>query len=245
MSYLARIDRKLNELVKSKSAEEAEKEPTEEEKDEERLREIEERIADLVDLLSQNVTRESADAKVSEHRERVQSGKGESRPLLKVYHDHGGKRIATTRRTQVSPTSAANLLVFIEITAIFCVWLCMQDTRMNLVFIMFFMPHLFLVVVSWLAMHLLAFGWACALRHVYGAAAAEQDDAGGLAQAEDAGWKARQGPGACPAHPGGRAGGYPGEAVAARWQQKTPPRRRLSYKRGRDAPKMRPLPEEA
>lgn len=238
MSYLARIDRKLNELVKSKSAEEAEKEPTEEEKDEERLREIEERIADLVDLLSQNVTRESADAKVGEHRERVQSGKGESRPLLKVYHDHGGKRIATTRRTQV------NFFVFIELTLVLCVWLCMQDTRMNLVFIMFFMPHLLLVLVSWLAMHLLAFAWACALRHVYGAAA-EQDDAGGLAQAEDARGEARQGPGARPAHPGGRAGRDLGEAAWARRQPKTPPRGRLSYKRGRDAPKMRPLLEEA
>jgi hypothetical protein len=100
MAYLARIDRKLNELVKAKNTEEAEKEPTQEEKDEERLREIEERMTDLTDLLSEGVTRESADARVGEHRDRVKSGKGEPRPLLKVFHDHGGKRIATTRRTQ-------------------------------------------------------------------------------------------------------------------------------------------------
>jgi hypothetical protein len=243
MSYLARIDRKLNELVKSKNAEEAEKEPTQEEKDEERLREIEERMTDLIDLLSEGVTRESADARVGEHRERVKSGKGEPRPLLKVFHDHGGKRIATTRRTQVSPSSAANFFVFIEITAVFCVWLCMQDTRMNLIFIFFFMPHLCLVAVSWLAMHLLAFFWACALRRLYGAAA-EQDDAGRLAQTKDPRGQAREGPGARPAHPGQGAGGDPGEAAGARG----PKRRgagRLSYKRGRDAPKMRPLPEEA
>jgi len=101
MSYLARIETKLNKLVKAKEAEEAEKEPTQEEKDEERLREIEERIEDLTDLLNQGVTRDSADDRAHEHRERVRSGKGEPRPLLKVFHDHGGKRIATTRRTQV------------------------------------------------------------------------------------------------------------------------------------------------
>jgi len=100
MSYLSRIEAKLDELVKAKKAAEAEKEPTQEEKDEERLREIEERISDLTDLLSQGVTRDSADDRAHEHRERVKSGKGEPRPLLKVFHDHGGKRIATTRRTQ-------------------------------------------------------------------------------------------------------------------------------------------------
>ena len=96
MAYLARIDRKLNELVKAKTTAESaeEKEPTQEEKDEERLREIEERMTDLTDLLSEGVTRESADARVGEHRDRVKSGKGEPRPLLKVFHDHGGKRIA-------------------------------------------------------------------------------------------------------------------------------------------------------
>lgn len=100
MAYLARIEQKLNKLVKAKETEEAEKEPTQEEKDEERLREIEERIEDLTDLLSQGVTRKSADDKIGDSRERVKSGKGEPRPLLKVYHDHGGKKIATTRRTQ-------------------------------------------------------------------------------------------------------------------------------------------------
>ena len=104
MPSLGNIEAKLNELVKlhADKAEAAKpKEPTQEEKDEERLREIEAKIADLVELIHAGTTRDSADSKVGEHRERVKSGKGEPRPLLKVYHDHGGKRIATTRRTQV------------------------------------------------------------------------------------------------------------------------------------------------
>lgn len=100
MSYLSRIESKLDELVRSKKAEEAQKQPTEEEKDEERLREIEEKVIDLVELLSGGTTRDSADAKILEARDRVKSGHGEPRPLLKVYHEHKGKKIPTTRRTQ-------------------------------------------------------------------------------------------------------------------------------------------------
>lgn len=58
-------------------------------------------MADLVELLHQGATRQSADERVRTARQRVDSGEGESRPLLRVYHDHaGGKRIPTTRRTQ-------------------------------------------------------------------------------------------------------------------------------------------------
>ena len=49
MSYLGRIEAKLDELVRAKKSEEAEKQPTQEEKDEERLREIEERMTDLIE----------------------------------------------------------------------------------------------------------------------------------------------------------------------------------------------------
>ena len=101
MSYLGRIEAKLDELVRAKKSEEAEKQPTQEEKDEERMREIEEKITNLIELLNTDTTRESADERVGHARERVESGKGEPRPLLKVYHEHKGKRIATTRRTQV------------------------------------------------------------------------------------------------------------------------------------------------
>ena len=115
MSYLSRIESKLDELVRAKKSEQAEKEPTQEEKDEERLREIEERMSDLTDLLSEGVTRESADARVGEHRDRVKSGKGEPRPLLKVFHDPGGKRIATTRRTQSKMMLAESLKLRIRV----------------------------------------------------------------------------------------------------------------------------------
>ena len=115
MSYLGRIEAKLDELVRAKKTEEAEKQPTQEEKDEERLREIEEKICDLTELLSQGVTRESADANIGDARERVKSGKGEPRPLLKVYHDHGGKRIATTRRTQSKMMLADHLKLRIRV----------------------------------------------------------------------------------------------------------------------------------
>ena len=104
MPSLQNIEAKLNELVRlqgEKAAAAEPKEPTQEEKDEERLREIEGRLTDLVDLLQQGATRDSADDRVRTARQRVDSGEGESRPLLRVYHDHaGGKRIATTRRTQ-------------------------------------------------------------------------------------------------------------------------------------------------
>lgn len=155
MSYLARIDRKLNALVKQKSEEEAEQEPTEEEKDEERLREIEERIADLVDLLSEGVTRESADAKVGEHRERVKSCKGEPRPLLRVYHDHGGKRIATTRRTQASCSETC--VVLAEIVTFLCVWLGYAyavDGVLGHVFLSLVLSHAVLMAVACLGLHL-------------------------------------------------------------------------------------------
>jgi hypothetical protein len=105
MPSLENIERKLSELVKlqaDKAAAAEPKEPTQEEKDEERMREIEASIADLTDLMSGGVTRESAEQRMGDARERVESTKGEPRPFLKVYHDHGGKRIPTTRRTQVA-----------------------------------------------------------------------------------------------------------------------------------------------
>jgi hypothetical protein len=100
MSYLGRIEAKLDKLVSAKEKEKAEKQPTQEDKDQERLMEIEQKICDLTDLLSDNVTRESADGKIDEFRERVKSGVGEPRPFLRVFHEHGGKKISTTRRTQ-------------------------------------------------------------------------------------------------------------------------------------------------
>ena len=118
MPSLSNIEAKLNELVKiqSEKAGAAEpKEPTQEEKDEERLREIEAKITDLVELLHTGTTRYSADSKVEEHRERVKSGKGEPRPLLRVFHDHGGKRIATTRRTQTKMHLAEALKLRIRV----------------------------------------------------------------------------------------------------------------------------------
>ena len=99
MSSLASIERKLDELVKQKADAEP-KEPTQEEKDEERMRELEAKIADLVEIMSSGTTRESADHSVSDAKDRVQTTQGEERPFLRVYHDHGGKRIPTTRRTQ-------------------------------------------------------------------------------------------------------------------------------------------------
>lgn len=71
-------------------------------KDEERLRKIEPEIAEIVDLIASGTTRSNADAKIEEQRMRVESDKGEPRPLARVFHDHGGKRIPTTRRTQVA-----------------------------------------------------------------------------------------------------------------------------------------------
>jgi len=175
MSNLSRIEAKLDELVKAKKAEQTEKQPTQEEKDEERMREIEERITDLIDLLNTGTTRESADAKIEEHRERVKSGKGEPRPLLKVYHEHKGKKIPTTRRTQVSLCTLPNLFLFIEITVVIFIWLyhnsSMPDAHMNLIFIMFVMPHVFLVLFSWLTLHLLLYSWLYALKHVFRVAA--------------------------------------------------------------------------
>ena len=100
MPSLESIDRKLAELVKGHAAKAAAEEPTDEERDEKRLREVEARIADLADLLQQGATREAADARIEAARQRVASGAGEARPLLRVFHDHGGRRIPTTRRTQ-------------------------------------------------------------------------------------------------------------------------------------------------
>ena len=71
-------------------------------KDEERLRKIEPEIAEIVDLSASGTTRSNADAKIEEQRMRVESDKGEPRPLARVFHDHGAKRIPTTRRTQVA-----------------------------------------------------------------------------------------------------------------------------------------------
>jgi hypothetical protein len=100
MPSLESIDRKLGELVKGQSTTADANRPSEEERDEQRLREVEGRIADLVDLLQQGATREASDARIHTARQRVDSGAGEGRPLLRVFHDHGGKRIPTTRRTQ-------------------------------------------------------------------------------------------------------------------------------------------------
>jgi hypothetical protein len=119
MPSLGNIEAKLNELVKmhADKAEAAKpKEPTQEEKDEERLRELEAKIADLVELIHTGTTRDSADVEVDDHRDRVKSGKGEPRPLLRVFHDHGGKRIATTRRTQVYKSIFAILCKRMEST---------------------------------------------------------------------------------------------------------------------------------
>ena len=105
MPSLAGIESKLAELVKlqaEKAAAAEPKEPTQEEKDEERMRELEAKITDLTDLLSGGATREKSEQMIGDARARVQSSKGEPRPFLKVYHDHGGKRIPTTRRTQVA-----------------------------------------------------------------------------------------------------------------------------------------------
>ena len=99
MASLASIANKLDELVKQKADAEP-KEPSQEEKDEERMRELEAKIADLVEVLSSGTTRESADHSVSDAKDRVQTTQDEERPFLRVYHDHGGKRIPTTRRTQ-------------------------------------------------------------------------------------------------------------------------------------------------
>jgi len=95
----SKID-KLVEMHGEKAGNAVEKEPTEEEKDEERLREVEAKLEDLSDLLSQGVSRESADDKIDEAKTRVASGKGESKPLLRVFHQKGGKKLPTTRRTQ-------------------------------------------------------------------------------------------------------------------------------------------------
>jgi hypothetical protein len=88
---------------------EEEHEPTQEEKDDVRLRKIESDIADIVDLIHTGTTRDSANSKVENHRQRVRSDIGEPRPLARVFHDHGGKRIATTKRTQVSCDDQENL----------------------------------------------------------------------------------------------------------------------------------------
>jgi hypothetical protein len=79
------------------------------------LARIEERIEDLTDLISQRVTRQSADDNIQRARERVDSGKGEPRPLLSVYHDSGGKRIQTTRRTQSKMMLADHLKLRIRV----------------------------------------------------------------------------------------------------------------------------------
>jgi len=103
---LTAIASKLDKLVElqtekaSASSTSAVKEPTEEEKDDDRLREIESKLEDLTDLLAQGVTRDSADTKITTARDRVASGKNESKPFLRVFHEKGGKRLQTTRRTQ-------------------------------------------------------------------------------------------------------------------------------------------------
>ena len=77
MPSLQTIEAKLDAQVKQqgeKAGAAAPKEPTQEEKDEERLREIEGRLTDLVDLLHQGATRDSADERVRTAKQRVDSG---------------------------------------------------------------------------------------------------------------------------------------------------------------------------
>lgn len=117
MASLLSLNSKLDHIVKSLSSKKAqdgegpsiEKPPTQEEIDEERLREIEAKIEDITDLLSQNLSRESVDKEIEGHENRVKSTSGESVPYLRVYHDHGGKRIPTTRRTQAKMKLAESL----------------------------------------------------------------------------------------------------------------------------------------
>jgi len=186
MSYLGRIEAKLDELVRAKKSEEAEKQPTQEEKDEQRLREIEERVTDLIELLNEGTTREAADDKIGHARERVKSGKGEPRPLLKVYHEHKGKKISTTRRTQVSVDCESFswlpgevsvdresfLWLAGEVALVSCVWLyhCayMPDSAMNFIFMVFVFPHVALFLAGWLGLHLFIYAWALALKYLFG-----------------------------------------------------------------------------
>lgn len=98
---LSSIEAKLDALIDSKpNAKAAAKPPTQEELDEERLRELTKIIKELLDMLAHGVSRQSADEEVDRLRRRVASGEDEGKPLLRVYHDHGGRKVCTTRRTQ-------------------------------------------------------------------------------------------------------------------------------------------------
>ncbi len=98
---LATIEKKLDAIIEKSGAEKQPADKSQEELDEERLKEIEQKLTDLIELIHAKVTRESLDKDVETHRKRVESTKGESRPYTQIYHEHGssGKKIPTTRRT--------------------------------------------------------------------------------------------------------------------------------------------------
>lgn len=104
VARLSSIEAKLDALISSKTETNGkaaqEKPPTQEEKDEERLKELAGIIKELLDLLAQGVSRQSADEEVERLRQRVASGEDEDRPLLRVYHSHSAGKVPTTRRTQ-------------------------------------------------------------------------------------------------------------------------------------------------
>lgn len=113
MSGLTALHAKLDKIAASignkQSTAKPEKPPTAEEKDEERLREVEAKIAEVTDLLASNADRDTVDRHIAGHRARVRSADAESKPRLRVFHDHGGKRIQTTRRTQAKMQLAGSL----------------------------------------------------------------------------------------------------------------------------------------
>jgi hypothetical protein len=102
---LCSIEAKLDALIgatsdQAKSTGAQVKPPTQDEIDEKRLKELAPVIKELLDMLGKGVSRQSADEEVSRLRSRVSSCEDEPRPLLRVYHDHAGTKVPTTRRTQ-------------------------------------------------------------------------------------------------------------------------------------------------
>ena len=109
MSIHAKLDKIAAALQNKAAASAPEKPPTEEEKDEERLREVEAKIAEVTDLLAGKHSRETADREIEARRARSASTRGESKPYLRVFHEHGGKKFQTTRRTQAKMQLADGL----------------------------------------------------------------------------------------------------------------------------------------
>lgn len=113
---LAGLHEKLDKLISQGEKAEAEKEPTPEEKDEERLREVDAKIEEVTSLLAGGHTRESVEREVGWHEARVASTRGESAPLVRVFHEtDGGKRIPTTRRTQAKMQLATSLRLRLQV----------------------------------------------------------------------------------------------------------------------------------